>query len=320
MSGASVPEEQEECEDWLTTYADTVTLVLTFFVLLLSMADFDKGKFEKTMNAMTKEMGLGAKQSDTSILKQAMQDITDTLDTGKAVELGNDEKGLVMEFASATFFKLGSAEIQDGVKNMLAAMAETFNEERYKGFMIEIEGHTDDSPIKSVMFPSNWELSTARSSAVVRFLLSQKVDPRRLKSTGYAETRPKVHNRNDDGTPNAEGQTMNRRVLARIYPMTPDEKNRLVVKKKPPASQGQQPPAPAGQAPAQPQSQAPAPAEAPPPQPAPTSGMQGMSGMGVSVMTAPAGTPAAAPAPVAAPPTPTPAPPPPQPQPQPKKK
>ncbi|MEO5336860.1 MAG: OmpA family protein, partial [Magnetospirillum sp. WYHS-4] len=256
MGGASVPEEQEECEDWLVTYADTVTLVLTFFVLLLSMADFDKGKFEKTMNAMTEEMGLGAKQSDTSILKQAMQDITDTLDKGKAVELGNDEKGLVMEFASSAFFKIGSAEIQDGVTTLLTAMAETFSEERYKGFIIELEGHTDDSPIRSVHFPSNWELSTARAASVVRFLVSKGVDPRRLKATGYAETRPKVDNRNPDKTPNPEAQAINRRVLARIYPMTPEEKSRLVIKKKlPPKPEG----APAA-APPPPEAAAPAPA------------------------------------------------------------
>lgn len=308
MGGASVIEDPEECEEWMTTFSDMVTLLLTFFILLLSMADFDKGKFEKTMSQMTTEMGLGAKQSDTSILKQAMQDITDTLDKDKSVEIGQDENGLVLEFASGAFFKLGSAELQDGVKTLLAAMAETFNEKRYEGFIIELEGHTDDIPIRSAMFPSNWELSTARAASVVRFLIGEKVDPRRLKATGYAETRPKVANRNEDGTPNAEGQSANRRVLARIYPMTPEEKARLVIKKKAPPpkqpvqAQGQQ--QPQAQAPAQPQGQAaPAPEAQPAPAPVPANGMQGMDGMPAMNMTM---TPTPAPAPAAAPSTPAP--------------
>jgi chemotaxis protein MotB len=239
----------------MTTFSDMVTLLLTFFILLLSMADFDKGKFEKTMKQMTTEMGLGAKESDTSILQQAMQDITDTLDKDKSIELGQDENGLTMEFASSTFFKSGSSELQESVHTVLTAVAETLSEPRYANFIVEIEGHTDDVPIKSAHYPSNWELSTSRADSVVRFLISKGVPPKRMKATGYADTRPKVPNRTADGAAIPENQAQNRRVIARIYPMTPEERNRLNPK----------PPKAKAPAPAQPQQGAQAPAQASPP-------------------------------------------------------
>lgn len=262
------PTDEEECEEWMTTFSDMVTLLLTFFILLLSMADFDKGKFEKTMKQMTTEMGLGAKQSDTSILQQAMQDITDTLDKDKSIELGQDENGLTMEFASSTFFKSGSAELQESVHTILTAVAETLSEPRYVNFIVEIEGHTDDVPIKSALYPSNWELSTSRADSVVRFLISKGVNPKQLKATGYGDTRPKVPNRNADNTPIPENQAQNRRVVARIYPMTPEEKSRL--NPKPPKAKAKAPAtAPAAAQPQQGVSAPPAPETSAMPAPPP---------------------------------------------------
>ena len=295
MGKVPQPTEDEECDDWMTTFSDMVTLLLTFFILLLSMADFDKGKFEKTMKQMTTEMGLGAKQSDTSILQQAMQDITETLDKDKSIELGMDENGLTMEFASSTFFKSGSSELQEAVFTVLTAMAETLVEDRYRNFIIEIEGHTDDIPIKSHLYPSNWELSTARAASVVRFLAGKGVNARQLKATGYGETRPKVPNRNADNTPIPENQAQNRRVVARIYPMTPEEKNRLNPKppkaKAPAAAPASTQPQPGTPAPAVPETSA---------MPAPPPGAPAMQ-FSVQPGAAPAPAPAPPPAPVPAP-------------------
>jgi len=79
-------------------------------------------------------------------------------------------------------------------------------------------GHTDDAPINTPRFPSNWELSTARATGVVRFLISADVQPERLKAAGYADVRPKFRNRELFGEPIPENRTKNRRISIRLNP------------------------------------------------------------------------------------------------------
>ena len=88
----------------------------------------------------------------------------------------------------------------------------------------EVEGHTDDDPIHTARYPSNWELSAGRATGVVRLFIEQGMDTARLKASGFAETRPKVPNRDASGAPVRENQAINRRVLIRVYPMSLDER------------------------------------------------------------------------------------------------
>ncbi|MEX0827352.1 MAG: OmpA family protein, partial [Haliea sp.] len=79
--------------------------------------------------------------------------------------------------------------------------------------------HTDDDPINTPRYPSNWELSAGRATRVARHFVTQKIDPLRLKAIGYAETRPVVPNRTDKGKPIPENMAKNRRVIIRVFPM-----------------------------------------------------------------------------------------------------
>ena len=83
-------------------------------------------------------------------------------------------------------------------------------------YSIDIEGHTDDAPISTPQFPSNWELSSARASAVARFLIGRGIKPERISVIGYADTKPKVPNRNAAGNPIPENRQENRRVMVRV--------------------------------------------------------------------------------------------------------
>lgn len=131
----------------------------------------------------------------------------------------------VIEMPSAAFFTSGSADLSPEGKTLLTdVLVRKLNTPEFADYQVTIEGHTDDVPISTPQFPSNWELSTARAAAVVRFLVSQGVPASRLRASGYADVFPKVPNRGPDGKPIPDNQAANRRVvlkLEKIEKLTP---------------------------------------------------------------------------------------------------
>ncbi|GAB6053271.1 flagellar motor protein MotB [Magnetospira thiophila] len=229
MSAFTPKPEEPEDEAWLATYADAITLLMAFFVMLVSFSKIDIPTFEKVAAGIKNEIGMGKAdaQSSTSILKMDMSDIIYQQSAEEAVQVGEDDRGIVLEFASSAFYKPGSADIRDQAVPLLGEVAKKLKEPRYQTFMVEIEGHTDDDPISTAQFPSNWELSTDRAAGVVRLFIKLGLDPQRMKVAGYGETRPKVPNRTADGAPIPANMAQNRRVLARIFPASLEERKNL---------------------------------------------------------------------------------------------
>jgi chemotaxis protein MotB len=209
----------EEKEDWLLSYADMITLLLAFFVLLLSMAKIDPVKFEKVQNAVAKNIG----KHDTAQPIQQMKGDLEAVIKGmklddSAVSLGEADDGLMLEFDANTFFDPGSAAIAPALQPALVKLGATLDAQRYSAFQVQVQGHTDDQPSASPAYPSNWELSSARAAAVARLFIMNGMDPTRLSATGFADTRPKVPNHDMDGRPLAANEAINRRVDVHILP------------------------------------------------------------------------------------------------------
>lgn len=122
----------------------------------------------------------------------------------------------VMEMNSSTFFASGSAVLSPAGKAALKPVIEKIKDAKYNGYRVIVEGHTDDTPIHTVQFPSNWELSTARASAVVQFFIESGLSPQRLRASGYADAFPKLPNRDANGTALPENQSRNRRVAIKL--------------------------------------------------------------------------------------------------------
>ena len=101
--------------------------------------------------------------------------------------LGSDSAGVIIEFASSSFFDPGSATLREEAKPILKRVADTLNADVYKNFQVEVQGHTDDTPIHTPQFPSNWELSAERATGVVRYFLEQSITPTRLRAVGFAD-------------------------------------------------------------------------------------------------------------------------------------
>jgi flagellar motor protein MotB len=136
---------------------------------------------------------------------------------GHAAEL--EQKGdriTTLEMSSAAFFDSGSAQLSNAGKTILQEVAVNLLSPRFRGYRITVEGHTDDTPINTAQFPSNWELSTARAAAVVRFFLDEPIPAQRLRADGYADTFPKAPNRDATGNAIPANQAQNRRVVIKL--------------------------------------------------------------------------------------------------------
>ncbi len=220
MAAPKFEEEPEEAEEWLTTYADAITLLMAFFVMLASFSKIDLPMFEQVAAGIKNELGKRDTQSPISLLKIDVQDVVYEMQADQAVNVETTDKGISIELSSSAFYKAGSAEIRDEALPVMDKIAQTLNGQRYQLYNVDVEGHTDDIPINTPRFPSNWELSSARATTVVRFLIDKGLDPERLKATGFAETRPKAENRDAEGKPIKENQSTNRRVALEVYPMS----------------------------------------------------------------------------------------------------
>ena len=117
------------------------------------------------------------------------------------------------------FFSRGSAILKNEAIPVLRRLASTINATRYKIFRFEVQGHTDDTPISTPQYPSNWELSAARASAVTRFLIDSGIDSTRLRAVGLADIQPAYPNRDVYGHPISLNQQRNRRVRLRMDPV-----------------------------------------------------------------------------------------------------
>ena len=204
----------EEGEDWLVTYADAITLLMAFFVLLYTVSDPNTAKFEAQMGGVFEKFS-GEK---AALPLQDLRNQVSTMiaETGEDTEAKTTARGVSFEFKSARMFAPGSAQILESGVQLLDRVAQMGTFMGYDDYRVEVQGHTDDIPINTAQFPSNWELSAARAAAVVRFLVSRGVEPERLVAVGYGETRPKVPNRDETGQPIPENQSANRRVEIEI--------------------------------------------------------------------------------------------------------
>ena len=214
-------EQIAEDESWMATYADAITLLMAFFVMMLTFAKYDMPAYEAAVNAIKSNIsGEEAGPTTTEQMQTDLLDVVYNVEGGQeAMNVATDDKGIVIELASKAFYRPGSATIKKDAEALLKDMGEMLKAPKYNFYRIDVEGHTDDDPISTRQFPSNWELSGARATGVVRFLVEMGIDSRRLQATAFAETQPKVPNRDENKNPIKANQEVNRRVIVRVYPM-----------------------------------------------------------------------------------------------------
>lgn len=203
--------EPNEDETWLTTYLDILTLLLVLFVILLANADFQGINTPDEQISASDPGGLGitpdSGDAADARMEQLGSSLTDEFEgTGleEMVDITSSDGELNIVLSDEILFSSGQAEFTQQATQAMAPIVKILQQTEHD---ISVEGHTDSIPINTPRFPSNWELSAARASFVVRYLKDEgDISASRLRAVGYADSQPVA----DNSTP--DGRQQNRRV------------------------------------------------------------------------------------------------------------
>jgi chemotaxis protein MotB len=207
---------------WMTTYGDIMTLLVTFFVLLISMSEIRMKKFRDAISNFQRQPGMfsgsksvvpadyssGSSQSRARKRAEQYEEFLKKIEErglGDKIQADLKKEGIHVVIADSLMFRTGRARLLKPSRTVLRELADLLS--RDVGSVV-VEGHTDNRPIGTRRFPSNWELSTARAASSVRFLqeMAPEYDASRFQAVGRASTDPRASNSTQDG------RAQNRRV------------------------------------------------------------------------------------------------------------
>jgi chemotaxis protein MotB len=242
MARKRYEEDTENHERWLISYADFMTLLFAFFVVMYAISVVNVGKYKVLSDALGDAFGgrgaavapntaveqpftlpnivarkrLEAMRREKDRLTQLARDLTGTLGPlvkeGK-VRVTQNSRGVSVEINASVLFAPGDAALTDTSREALSAVAILLKNDPHQ---VQVEGHTDDVPISNPLFPSNWELSAVRASSVVRLFIDSGMAPARLTAVGHGANLPVAPNDTPDG------RARNRRVAVTIISALPD--------------------------------------------------------------------------------------------------
>lgn len=217
---------KDNAERWLLTYADLMNLLLILFIILFAMSQVDTQKFQQLSQSLSAAFGSGSNsvlqgssQGNSLIdfpatmpspvipaeleekqldgIAQEIREIIKGQGLEGSIDVKRQERGVVISINERLFFKSGSAVIEKESEEKVLKIGNDILA-KIPNKHIRIEGHTDNVPIKSAIFPSNWELSGARATSVLRLLVEKSgIDPKRISGVIYGEYTPLVPNDSD---------------------------------------------------------------------------------------------------------------------------
>jgi chemotaxis protein MotB len=228
-------EEQDNHDRWLVSYADFITLLFAFFVVMYAISSLNESKSRALAESLgsafagmpAAPIGVGEqpaapkplplpkrgndalrreKEQMTRIARDIDRALAPLVNEGK-VRVMQTERGVRVEINASVLFAPGDARLTDETGEALKAVAAVLKDDHHA---IRVEGHTDSVPIRNALFPSNWELSAVRASSVVRLFVDSGIAENRLTAVGRGPTQPV----SDNDT--AEGRLRNRRVSVMI--------------------------------------------------------------------------------------------------------
>jgi chemotaxis protein MotB len=221
--------EDEDEAIWLVTYADLMTLLLVFFIIMYAISSINLLKFRSVLASI--QFSLGEKNPGIGLLEivkteqldkkvsladltglksrenEMLGDIDDLIQKkqlGKHIIAQISEGKIYIQIRGKVLFDSGAAQLNDGARPILDKIVGIIQD--YEEFNVNIKGHTDNTPISTAQFASNWELSAIRATTVLKYFIDGEVNPMRLTATGYGDLLPLVTNNS------AENRATNRRV------------------------------------------------------------------------------------------------------------
>lgn len=199
---------------WITTYADMITLLMCFFVIMYSASEPSQSKWEQLKGGIESDVMNVENPTPLADLYNALEAKYDNPENDNPdLTIDFESKGIVISMGSGSLFESGEAKLKPEGLGIVKALGEEL-EERLKiySLIIDVEGHTDDVPINTFKFPSNWELSSSRSASVVKEFTDLGLDSKIVRAIGHADSFPLKPNRDDSGVAIASNMARNRRV------------------------------------------------------------------------------------------------------------
>lgn len=231
-------EEEEGAPAWMVTFADLVTLLLVFFILLFSISSIETERFKSVLSSIQIALNQNTPVASQIIIQQAPPDTDSKIDPiipkpgmdekkqpkesdkdklvndiedmiqeqrlGEFVYVYTEGERIIIRIKGTILFPSGDVELFDDAVPIFEDIRYLF--EKYADYNIDIKGYTDNQPITTHRFPSNWELSAVRATTVLRFFIDEGIDPTRMSATGYSDLFPIASNETE------EGRAQNRRV------------------------------------------------------------------------------------------------------------
>jgi len=205
--------------NWLVSYADMMTLLLGFFVMISAFSTPNAAKFEEMKQSTVRTMG-GKYVKPYKEISSSLKEVLGDFQLNKEVTVTETLEGVTITSKGTLFFDSGSAELKPKAKQLMGQLSDILLV-KAKGMRIIVEGHTDDVPVQSRQFSSNWELSSNRAGTVVRLLETKGFPRTDVRPMGFADTEPLVPNRTETGEAIAFNQAENRRIVIRVMRQLP---------------------------------------------------------------------------------------------------
>lgn len=243
MARKRFEEEHDNHERWLVSYADFITLLFAFFVVMYAISSVNEGKYRVLSNSLGSAFGKSLipsatpapsesslprplslkqraaelalrreKEEMTTIARDILKALAPLVSQGK-VRVTQNSRGVSVEINASVLFSPGEAKLTSESSQALKAVAAVIKDDNHA---IQVEGHTDNLPISTASFPSNWELSAVRASSVVRLFIDSGLSESRMVAVGHGSNQPVQSN----STP--EGRQRNRRVQLMILSGLPE--------------------------------------------------------------------------------------------------
>ena len=224
MARKKQEEQKAGAPEWLATYGDMMTLLLVFFVLLFSMSTVDSQKYKAVVQSLSGSLGMldsgttvtleplinnypsdsptesPTEYQEFSDMQEELENILQEESLNGHIKLELNERGLIIRFLDNVLFDSGKADLTSDAKTIIDKVCNVLRESEKR---VIVEGHTDNIPINTYRFPSNWELSTTRAVNVVKYIIDNNgIDSIRLSAAGYADQHPIADNATTDGRRN----------------------------------------------------------------------------------------------------------------------
>ncbi|MBI4797278.1 MAG: OmpA family protein [Desulfarculus sp.] len=228
-SFVTTDDEDDMPSPWAVTMADMFTLLMCFFILLFAVSSLDSKRFDNILSAVQGALGgiggsggvmlQGGAPGGKAVKPKSLDELTGLEEESLLQDMRQEFKGrapdesmqitmrgnqVVLQVGGQVLFTPGSSTLAPQAQGFLDRVVRVAK--NYPDYRVDIKGHTDPRPISTAKFESNWELSSLRATAVLRYLIDRGVSPKRLTATGYADTQPLVSNTSE------ENMAKNRRV------------------------------------------------------------------------------------------------------------